>query len=772
MRNPLLEESSEIACRKSRYSQELFGQLPRLLNLLDREHISPTYGSFDRDRWGWGNKDFDNADLQRGVMPLAVAYRSDWKPSPFYQNQRILEWIFAGLDYWTRLQRKRGSFDQWYPGESSVGTTAFTLHSVLETIELLQEKLPGDLQARVLEAANRAGNFLLRQEETHAFISNHKAGQAAALRALADFTGDRRFQVKAEQLIGKIAEHQSSEGWFEEYGGPDPGYETLGLSYLAEYFKRSQYPPVLEMAGRSIRFLLELAHPDGTVGGEYGSRNTELYFPAGLETFAGEIPESDEAADSLIGGLAAGVPTPSNADQPNFVPLLCNYAAAFFQTPPDRPGRSDLRRRNSAVDFPEAQIFIRRSDRYEAIVGAGKGGVLKVFDPQTRRMIHSDAGYFGTLASGRRVSHQMLDRSRPVQVQPDRITVTAPFYPVSTETMTPARLIGLRIFSLTLGRFQKAGETLKRILAKRLIGKPRPVPMTLTRTVLFEEDRIRLEDRIRRTARLSLVRLEWLSKARTIFMGSSRYWLPRDIRIPEGEEVPVTLLFKNGEIKITRDIPIPPLSDSSNGSPDQLLIQKLREEHIPELVRTHRQALPEDYLPGLGEEFLRNLFFPFLLRTPSTKTLVCLRKARPVGFIVGCHDSHAFLWQLLAYRPVQLVGYIAQASFRNPKIFFKTVETAFFGSSPVENILGELFLIAVKPGEQNKGIGRLLVGRLAEEFSGTEDRFLKVKVACRNTQANQFYEKLGFTLIKTARQHGRLWNWRVVELAQLRGKNR
>jgi len=769
---PLVEESSEIACRKNRYAQELFGQLPRLLNLLDREPISPAYGSFDRDRWGWGIKDFDNADLQRGVLPLAVAYRSDWKPNLFFQNRRILEWIVAGLNYWTRLQHRRGSFDQWYPGESSVGATAFTLHSVLETMELLQGELPGDLQARVLEAAGRAGHFLLRQEETHAFISNHKAGQAAALRALADSSGDRRFRVEAERLIGEIAERQSSEGWFEEYGGPDPGYETLGLSYLAGYFKRSQDPRVLEMAGRSIRFLLELAHPDGTVGGEYGSRNTELYFPAGLEMFAGQIPESEEAADVLIGGLAAGVPAPSNADQPNFVSLLCNYAAAFLQTPPDRPGQSDLRRRNSVVDFPEAQIFIRRSDRYEAIVGAGKGGALKVFDPKTRRMIHSDAGYFGTLASGRRISHQMLDRSRMVQVQPDRITVTAPFYPVSTETMTPARLIGLRLFSLTLGRFQKIGEMLKRILAKRLIGKPKSVPLTLTRTVLFEEDRVRLEDSIQRTGRLPLVRLEWLSKARTVFMGSSRYWLPRDILIPEGEEVPVTPLFKNGEIKITRKIPTPPSSHSSNGSPDQLLIQKLRQEHITALARIHRQALPEDYLPGLGEKFLEELFLPHLLQSPQAKTIVCLRGDRPVGFIVGCRDSGAYLRQLAAYRPVRLAAHITRASLRDPKIFFKTVETAFLGSSSVENISVELFLIAVKSGEQNKGIGRLLVGYLAEEFSGTEDRFLKVKVACRNTQANRFYEKLGFTLVKTARQHGRLWNWRAVELAQLRGKNR
>jgi hypothetical protein len=552
MRRVSSAAAERIACRKTRYATEVFGALPRLLNLLDREPTSPTFGSFDRDRWAWGARDFDNADLQRGVLPLAIAYASPWPRNPFEGNERILEWITAGLEYWARIQRRDGSFDQWYPGEASVGTTAFTLGSILETLDVVKSVLPAETRERVLHAAHRAGRFLLARREGHAFISNHRAGEAAALQALADHTGDGSFAARARALVESIASRQSPEGWFDEYGGADPGYETLGLSYLAAYYRRSVDAGVVSMAGRSIRFLMALAHPDGTVGGEYGSRNTELYFPAGLEVFGSTLPDAEQAAGFFVRGLARGVPAPSNADGQNFVPLLANYATAFHETPPGRPSAEGLRWDAAVADFPEAGIHVRRHAAYHAILGVSKGGVLKVFDPASGRLLLSDAGYFGILRSGRRVSSQMLDRGRRPRLGSGSVSLTTPFYVTADDVMTPVKSLALRTFALTLGRAPALGEALKRRLVGRLIARRARVPMTLQRTVTFADDAIAVEDALSLQGRVPLVRMTRLAKGRTVFMGSSRYWTARDLDLPTMEDVDSESLVRVRQLHVVR----------------------------------------------------------------------------------------------------------------------------------------------------------------------------------------------------------------------------
>ena len=43
---------------------------------------------------------------------------------------------------------------------------------------------------------------------------------------------------------------------------------------------------------RSLAFLWHFAHPDGSFGGHYGSRNTRFYYPAGIASLATAAPEA------------------------------------------------------------------------------------------------------------------------------------------------------------------------------------------------------------------------------------------------------------------------------------------------------------------------------------------------------------------------------------------------------------------------------------------------------------------------------------------------
>ena len=84
-----------------------------------------------------------------------------------------------------------------------------------------------------------------------------------------------------ENALQTIANTQTNEGWFREYGGADIGYDSLTQSYLSLIHFRSGHILAGEMAKKSLSFLQHFLHKDGSVGGEFGSRNTEYFILTG-----------------------------------------------------------------------------------------------------------------------------------------------------------------------------------------------------------------------------------------------------------------------------------------------------------------------------------------------------------------------------------------------------------------------------------------------------------------------------------------------------------
>src|SRR5207253_7327847 len=101
---------------------------------------------------------------------------------------------------------------------------------------------------------------------------------AAALHVIHRITGDDRFERRAGHFQGRILAAQSREGWYEEYGGADPGYQTHATLYLARIWQQTRDVALLDSLRRSLAFLKHFIHPNGTLGGEHASRNTEFYF--------------------------------------------------------------------------------------------------------------------------------------------------------------------------------------------------------------------------------------------------------------------------------------------------------------------------------------------------------------------------------------------------------------------------------------------------------------------------------------------------------------
>ncbi len=498
----------------------------RLLSEQDRNPYSATYGCFDRKFWGWKLIDFPEATFQRNVYPLTKLYADP--NSTFYQNKLLLPAIKAGLLYAAKIQHNNGSFDQAFPYEQSFGATAFLLHPLLESFTLVAAQLSHKEQQTIEICLTQAANFLCRYYEQHGHIANHLAGAALSLLVAARYFNEGRFEQQATILLARILSHQSIEGWFLEYEGADPGYQTLCLYYLAQFQQISPTPTLEKALVRALEFIKWFVHPDGTFGGLYGSRRTAIFYPGGLALLSQKYPMAWAIYEAMGTALAAGQTTTlSTIDIGNLAPLLSNYVCALdVELPLSAPNGPSLPKDLSPVsqDFPEAGLHIRGTPNYYAIFGSSNGGTLKIFDKNKACLKWDDGGYGGQLANGTYLTTQITHHQRQTEITGTSIAVETSLYHMPRAIPSPARFIALRLLNLTVMRNIHLGNWLKRYLVRLLISSKRATSLRLKRKLTFETNHIIVEDILYNPAQLSLRRLEFGRSFNGIHMASAGYY--------------------------------------------------------------------------------------------------------------------------------------------------------------------------------------------------------------------------------------------------------
>jgi hypothetical protein len=531
---PDMGEAVPALCRAADlYSRAILEQAPRVLSLMDREIMSPTAGCCDRTYWAWKFVDFPGARFQEAVCVMSFLYSTGLPDSPYFQSPALLRWIVLGLEYWTSIQYPDGSFDEAYPYERSLAATAFTSFYVSEALHFLNEDLEASTRNRVIQSLRRAGEWLIRNDETHGFLSNHLAAAAAALQHIYCLTREERFRERSQYFLDKILSHQSNEGWYEEYGGADPGYQTHGSFYLARICQISSNDRLTQSLCRSMDFLALFIHPDGSLGGEYASRNTQTYYPAAFEMLASRSSSasfiSERMRAAVETGSAAGL---RSVDAYNYFPFLNNLVFAYLAcaaaernaAKPIEPSPEE-----GLLWFSGAGLARIRRDRYDAYIGTAKGGVLKVFDRTNGTHAYSDCGYLGKLQNGRCFSSQSQQPDRHAEVSADRVTVDGAFYEVSKPIMKPARFIGFRLFSLTAGRSPGLARWLKNYLVRALIYKRNSLDIRFRRSIEFHDDSIVIRDEIAGPGGAQVNSVQRGEIFTTIHMGSSRYFIANEL---------------------------------------------------------------------------------------------------------------------------------------------------------------------------------------------------------------------------------------------------
>jgi hypothetical protein len=514
-----------------------------MVSLLDREPDSVSYGSFDREHWCWKFRDFPLGMLQSAVYPLAQLWSMPLPDNPYFENRQVLRWITAAMEASLSRQHANGSFDYFSPNEQNPGTTLGAIHGLGEAYRLVGQHLPAETRTRLLEAARKAFRFALTREEDHGFISNHQALFAVTWLVGAELLDEPRYARRAEEVIEKIIAQQSPDGWYCEYDGPDAGYESLGISHLAVYWERTHSDPLLASLRRSIDFYAHCVHPDGSVGGAYGSRHTSIYFPGGFEILAREIPMSAAIARFMRERLdRRNVLTPAVSDPENLIPLVYNYLEACSARGADPKESGELRLPCEALEgmlhFPDSHICAVGTRRYYAVVNLARGGVCRVFDKQAQTIAYEDASYLVSARGRRWTSQRLAPGPRVESTSSHAVSSETELVEVRQVLPTPATFMILRLLSLTLFRNQKLGNWLRRLIVRRLITQVRPGPLRLQRVMEFGESEILFRDRIEMTKRIAVKKVALARTFLPIHMGSAKYFRYQDLQ--SMPEVPVS----------------------------------------------------------------------------------------------------------------------------------------------------------------------------------------------------------------------------------------
>jgi hypothetical protein len=432
-----------------------------------------------------------------------------------------------------RLTRRDGSMEEAFPSEGSYCVTALVAFDLLCAIDLLHLEVDAAQSQRWRSILVPMIGYLKSADETHALVSNHLATSVAALLRWHRLTGDKDAENKARAQLDKILNNQSEEGWFKEYEGADPGYQTLCTYYLADALQTRPDWQLLEPLRRSIQFLWHFAHPDGSFAGLYGSRCTRFYYPSGVMALADEFPEAAALAAFMANSIAQQhVVTLSAMDEPNLVPMFNAYAwaaalANMSQTAenadPPAPTIPCRDKQPLRKHFPQAGIWLDRGPVHYTIINTHKGGVIYHFRQGHRARI--DAGVVVRDTQGRYASSQAYDQHNNLQQEGDQLKITSQITVMPKQLPSPLKFLLLRLLCLTAFRSIALREWIKRRLVEILITRRQQWPVSNLRTIRLGET-ITVEDRTNLPA--GYQRIENAGAFVPIHMASKGYWQIQD----------------------------------------------------------------------------------------------------------------------------------------------------------------------------------------------------------------------------------------------------
>jgi ribosomal protein S18 acetylase RimI-like enzyme len=176
---------------------------------------------------------------------------------------------------------------------------------------------------------------------------------------------------------------------------------------------------------------------------------------------------------------------------------------------------------------------------------------------------------------------------------------------------------------------------------------------------------------------------------------------------------------------------------------DEISFGRMDGSEIAQVAAIHRAALPKDILPRLGMNFLTKILYPALNASAHAQVIVCREGIDVAGFNVLSFNNQALLKDILKYNFFAFAWYSIKPIFLDFQLIADIFGLLFQGDQPKENFsdFGEVYIIAVNPALQSKGVGKALIQEGMAILAQRKLKGIKIKTAIHNTRWIAYFQK-------------------------------
>ncbi len=483
---------------KNCYIDNITYEVSRVLSLLDKNKLSKTYGCFDRNYWHYKIKDFPSGMSQEFTLILALVYDTEYKNNRFYKNQKIKEYVISGIQSAIDFTHSDGCTDDYYPYERALGATVFSLYALTESYLLLNISNTDFLDFFKLRA-----DWIINNEESGK-LTNHHVIAALSLFNTYLITGDIKYKHAFEDKLKYVFNWQTKEGWYWEYEGCDPGYLTVSIDFLAQIYKKTNNKQVLQSLEKAIDFFYKIQYPDGSSGGESGSRNTLVFHPAGFEIMSIYNEKALKIANSYLDALQGEILANIADDYIIGHGLISRLNAFKNSDSRDYTRLNDNHKINTSIYYELASLYIYSYKDTWAIFNLEKGGTSKIY--KNTKLIQSDSGVIFENEDGKFVS-SILDKSTNIKIKGDKIFLTKNFMKYKQHYATQFIFLLFRGFLFLFGRFKFSSIFLRKYFQRKMITGKNRTSYIYKKEIQFSKEKIKINHSVENTISIGKIYL-------------------------------------------------------------------------------------------------------------------------------------------------------------------------------------------------------------------------------------------------------------------------
>lgn len=480
---------------KEIYLQNIKADLRRTLGLLNRAPYSEKRGSFHRNYWHHRQSGFPSAISQLGVQTLALAYKNNFEGNIIFNDKSILQYIESSLEYCTSIQKKDGSYDEWYLNERGwAGPTGYITNAQVQTIILLKDQLSSGIVDETLRTIDKSATFLGKFWEEQ-ILSNHIAMAILPVGGAYKLTNERKHLSSYNKLFDEFLRfHHSEEGWGLEYDGPDVGYQTATISFLGKVHKIHQDERILPVIEKSLEFVQYFLYPDYSFSNDFGSRSTSNFFVHGPEYWGRYFNQAQQLAGQVRLGLEKEkMLRPGHCEDHYFLYRLPEFLEAYLDAQGQITSSEEKSKCNNEFTkaINKAKIHIHSTPELYAVTNMARGGLFQSYRKGDDHFSERNLNHGWYIVSNKKKIFSNINAFEiEYKIENDSISLSGFAGVLREDFFTPLTHLIFNLVMMIFGWNKAISYFIKSVIRKRLMFSNQEKTVKFERIISFRERKI------------------------------------------------------------------------------------------------------------------------------------------------------------------------------------------------------------------------------------------------------------------------------------------